>query len=202
MATLDPRERAVVGVGAAVAVIVGAYLFIAEPLMTRAREADASAPVREATLERRRLLIAQRPRLTEELAEVRARLGAESARLLRGPTPPLAASELQKLVKDQLAGSRVEVRSERVLPPADRQGLQEVAIEMTVVGSIRETVSALERLERADRLLALTGIKVRVVAVAQPRELLTTLTVAGYLLPGPAPGGEARTEARAAGIED
>ena len=198
MTALSPRERVVVGVGAIVALLVGGYLFLVEPLMTRARDAEATVPAREATLERRRLLIAQRPRLAEELAVVGARLEAESGRLLRGPTPPLAASELQKLVKDQLAGSNVEMRSERVLPPSDQQGLQEVAIEFTVVGSIRETVSALARLERSDRLLALKEVKVRVVAVSQPRELLTTVTVAGYLLPGAATQTETRAEPRTA----
>jgi len=55
------------------------------------------------------------------------------------------------------------------------------------VGSTRDTVAALARLERTDRLLALKEVKIRVVAVGQPRELLTTLTVAGYLLPRAAP---------------
>ena len=112
------------------------------------------------------------------------RLETESARLLRGPTPPLAASELQKLVKELLPPGGVEVRSERVLPPADHQGLQEIGIELTFVGGIRDTVAALARLERADRLLGLKDVKIRVVAPGQPRELLTTLTVAGYLLQG------------------
>ncbi|MGH7369070.1 MAG: type II secretion system protein GspM [Candidatus Rokuibacteriota bacterium] len=184
MPALSLRERVVVGAGVAGALVVGGYLFLVEPLVIRSRAAEATVPAREATLERRRLLLSQRPRLIEELAAVGARLEVESARLLRGPTPPLAASELQKAIKDLLAGDRVEIRSERVLPPADLQGLQEVGIELTLIGSIRDTVAALGRLEAADRLLALRDVKIRVVAPGQPRELLTTLTVAGYILPG------------------
>ena len=183
MATLTRRERVIVGVGAVVALAVGGYLFLVEPLLTRARDAEAMVPAREATLERRRLLVGQRPRLAEDLAAVTKRLETESARLLRGPTPPLAASELQKLVKELLPVGGVEVRSERVLPTADHQGLQEVGLELTLTGSIRDTVAALARLERTDRLLALRDVKIRVVAPGQARELLTTLTIAGYLLP-------------------
>jgi hypothetical protein len=51
------------------------------------------------------------------------------------------------------------------------------------VGTTRDTVAALARLERADRLLAVKEVRIRVVAAAQPRELLTTVTVAGYLRP-------------------
>ena len=184
MAALSLRERVIVGAGAVVALAVGGYLFFVEPLVARARDAQALVPAREATLERRQLLVGQRPRLAEELAAVTERLETESARFLRGPTPPLAASELQKLVKDLLPSGGVEVRSERVLPPADHQGLQEIGLELTLVGSIRDTVAALARLERTDRLLALKDVRIRVVAPGQPRELLTTLTIAGYLLPG------------------
>jgi len=198
VATLSRRERVVIGAGAVVALVVGAYLLVVEPLLTRARDAEAVVPAREAALQRRRLLIGQHARLTEELATVETRVETESRRLLRGPTAPLAASELQKLVKDLLAAGNVEVRSERVLPATDHQGLQEVPIELTLVGSIRDTVTALARMEKTDRLLAVKDFKIRVVAVGQPRELITTLTVAGYLLPDAAPS---RPDARPARTE-
>ena len=183
MPALSPRERMIVGVGAVVALVVGGHLLIVEPLLVRARDAQALIPAREATLERRRLLVAERGRLAEAVAAVTERLEVESARLLRGPTPPLAAAELQKLVKDRLPSGGVEVRSERVLPPTELQGLQEIGLELSLVGPIRDTVAALARLERADRLLVMKDVRIRVVAAGQPRELLTTVTVAGYLLP-------------------
>jgi len=199
MPSLSPRERLVIGTGAVVALAVGGYLLVVEPILARSRAALTTVPAREAALERRRLLVAQRPRLAEELSAVDARLEMEAQRLLRGSTAPLAASELQKLVKDLLAAGNVEVRSERVLPASDQSGLQEVPIELTIMGSIRDTVNALSRLERADRLLTVKDLKIRVMAVGQPRELLTTLTVAGYLLPGSTP---AKPEARAAATSE
>ena len=63
------------------------------------------------------------------------------------------------------SGGNVEVRSECVLPTVDREGSGEVPIE------------------------------IRVVATGQPRELLTTLTVAGSLLAGARP---LRVDARGA----
>src|SRR4029453_5851601 len=159
--------------------------------------------------------IGQKGRLVEELAGANERLQTESRRLLRGPTAPLAASELQQLVKDRISGASVEVRSERVLPVSDQQGLQEISIELAFMGGIRDTVTVLAGLERSPHLLALkdlkirvvTGghaaglersphlpalkdLKIRVVTVGQPRELLTTLVVAGYLMPPPAAGAK------------
>ena len=128
------------------------------------------------------------------LAHVIHQPQTRAPRWLQGPTPPLAASELQTLVKDVALKAGVEVRSERILPLVDRSGLQEVPIEITVAGGLRETVRLLHDLEHTAKILTVQDVKVRVVAVGQPRDLLTTFNVSGYLLPStPAPtaGGAA-----------
>jgi Tfp pilus assembly protein PilO len=183
MPTLTRRERTVIGLALGAGIVVALYLYVVDPLLDRYRELGELAPAREATLEARRRLIAQRPRLIQELAETTTSLEQQMQRLLPGATAPLAASDLQQVVKEVAAAANVDVRSERVLPPSEVSGLQEVPIELTVAGSIRDTVELLSRMERTSRLLTVKDVKVRVVAVGQPRELLTTLTVAGYLLP-------------------
>jgi Tfp pilus assembly protein PilO len=183
MPTLNRRERTVIGLALSALIGVALYFYVVEPLLDRSRELAELAPAREATLEARRRLIAQRPRLIEEMAETTRILEEQTARLLPGPTAPLAASDLQRVVKEVAAGANVDVRSERVLPPTELAGIQEVPIELTVAGSVRDIVALLSQIERTSRLLTVKDVKVRVVAVGQPRELLTTLTVAGYLLP-------------------
>src|SRR3970040_718150 len=122
MAAITRRERSLIGLGVAGAIIFGAYLIVAEPLMNRNAELAHVLTAREATLERRRQLVAQRDRMAAEQQALASRLEAESARLLPGATAPLAASELQKLVKEVAEGARGEVRGERVLPPVDAAG--------------------------------------------------------------------------------
>jgi hypothetical protein len=58
-----------------------------------------------------------------------------------------------------------------------------VPLELTVAGNVRETMTLFYQIERTSRLLTVKEVKVRVVAVGQPRELLTSLIVAGYVLP-------------------
>jgi Tfp pilus assembly protein PilO len=187
MLTLKRRERVVVGIALVGLLAVALYLYVVEPLVNRSHDLAELTPAREATLEARRRLIAQRPRLTEELVETAKTFEQQSARLLPGPTAPLAASDLQKVVKDAAEAAKVDVRSERVLPPTDLEGLVEVPIELTVAGGIRDTVALLYQLERTSRLLTVKDVKMRVVAIGQPHDLVMTLTVAGYLLP-PAAG--------------
>ena len=128
-------------------------------------------PSREAALNVRRRLLSQCPRLIEELAEVTTNLERQTQRLLPGGTVALAASEFQRILK---GGRRERGREERA---------RAAPIKLTVVGRIRDTVELLSKIEQTSRLLTVKDIKVRVVAVGQPCELMTTLVVAGYLLP-------------------
>jgi Tfp pilus assembly protein PilO len=95
----------------------------------------------------------------------------------------VAASELQKLVKEVAAAAATDVRSERILTPVERGELLEIPIEIAVSGEIRQLVDLLARLERIPKLLTVQDMKVRVVNVSQPRELLATLTLSGFILP-------------------
>lgn len=104
----------------------------------------------------------------------------------------MAASELQTLVKGLAEQAGAEVRSERILPLVERGQIQEIPIEITVASGLRETVRLLYDLDHTTKILTVQDVKVRVVAVGQQRDLLTTFTVSGYLAPSAAtpPAGE------------
>lgn len=194
MVMVNKRERRLIGLAILVGVAVLVYVYGIEPLQEWRRSGADLIPTREALLERRRLIVGQQPALTAEIEKVNQRLAAKAPRWLQGPTPPLAASELQTMVKDLALKAGAEVRSERILPLVERGGLQEVPIEITVAAGLRETVRLLYDLEHTTKMLTLQDVKVRVVAVGQTRDLLTTFNVSGYLVPStpaPTPGGAA-----------
>ena len=179
------RERILIGLGILVGLVALGYVYVVEPLRDWKQSLTDVIPPREDLLERRRLIVAQRPALQAELDEVTRRLGERGEHWLQGPTSALAASELQTLVKDLAVQAGAEVRSERILPLVERgEGLQEVPVEITVASGLRETVRLLYDLEHTSKTLTVQDLKVRVVSVGQPRDLLTTFTVSGYLLPG------------------
>jgi len=207
MTRISRREQRLIILGVGAAVSAAAYVYLLEPALERRREAAELIPAREATLQRRRDLVAQRPAAVAEVEQTAKQIEEETRRMLSGPTPPLAASELQRLVKDLAVGAGVEVRSERVLAPVEREGIQEIPIELTVAGGIRESMTLLYQLERTPKLLTIQDLKMRAgsggFATAQTRDVLTTVTVAGYLLgappPAPAPAAAPRAGERPAG---
>ncbi len=183
---LSRRERIIVVAGLVTALLIGGWVIVIEPILAANRTAAEMVPAREQVLLKRRELIARRASIGAELAAVNARVDALSARLLTSTTPAVAASELQKIVKEVAAQAKMEVRSERILPTAERGELIEVPVEIAVSGEIRELVDLLARLEAASKLLVLQDLRIRVVNVSQPRDLLATLTLSGFILPGKA----------------
>ena len=184
MANLSRRERTIIAAGLAVAIGIGGWSFVVEPILEANRSARELVPAREEVLQKKRDLIARKGVIEAELRSTTERLNDVSARFLTSATPAVAASELQKLVKDMAAQANTEVRSERILPPAERGELLEIPVEIAVSGEIRQLVDLLARLDSAPKLLTVQDVRVRVVNVSQPKDLLTTLTLSGYILPG------------------
>ena len=184
MANLSRRERTIIAAGLAVAVVIGGWSFVVEPILEATRRAGDLVPAREEVLQKKRDLIARKGAIEAELRTTIERLDTVSTRFLTSATPAVAASELQKLIKDMAAQANTEVRSERILPPAERGELLEIPVEIAVSGEIRQLVDLLARLDSAPKLLTVQDVRVRVVNVSQPKDLLTTLTLSGYILPG------------------
>jgi hypothetical protein len=180
------RERSLIGLAVMVALGFFGYVYLIEPIQEWRQAGADLIPTREAALERRRLLVAQRPVIVAEIDKANKRIEAMAPRWLKGPSAPLAASELQTLVKTLAEQAGAELRSERILPLVEHGGLQEIPIEITAASGLREAVRLLYDLEHTTKILTVQDVKVRVVAVGQARDLLTTFTVSGYLFPGAA----------------
>lgn len=172
------------GVAALVALGVTGYVYGVEPAMERQAVTRELTAARRALLARQKRLVARTERHGREMEALRAEIAQRRARLLPGDRAPVAASELQKLVKDLATAASVDVRSERVIAPVDLTGVLEIPIELTVACTIRQMVTLLNQLEQTPRLLRVRDLKIRVAAPGQPRELLTTLVVSGYLRSG------------------
>jgi Tfp pilus assembly protein PilO len=188
---LSRRERTLVTLAVVVGVVLGGWMLVVEPILEHYRQAVELVPAREQVLAQKRELIGRRAAIGAELDATTARIDQLAERFLTSATPAVAASELQKLVKDMAAEARTEVRSERILPPTERGEILEIPVEIAVSCEIRQLVDLLAKLDSASKLLPVQDMKIRVVNVSQPKDLLVTLTVSGFILP--TPQGKART---------
>jgi Tfp pilus assembly protein PilO len=182
--SLSRRERTFVGLGVIGLVLVLGWIFVVEPLAESQRATAELVPSRSQVLARRLDLLARKDSIMKDIETTNTEIERLSARFLAEAAPAVAASELQKITKDMAAQASTEIRSERILPTVERGELLEIPVEIAVSGEIRQLVDLLTRLEASDKLLTVQDLRVRVVNVSQPRELLATLTVSGFILPG------------------
>jgi Tfp pilus assembly protein PilO len=183
IANLSARERLIVAGAILVALLVGGWIFVVEPIRDRNAMVAELVPVREELLARRGALVARKAAIEAEIQAVDARVEQLASSFLTAATPAVAASELQNIAKEMATTAKTEPRTERILPPIERGELLEIPIEIAISGDIRQIVDLLDRVERAPKLLRVNDLKVRVMNVAQPKELLATMTLSGFIRP-------------------
>jgi type II secretory pathway component PulM len=187
MLALRSRERRLLVLAGVFVVGVVGYLYVAEPLMQRHSATRDLVVARRNLLTRQERLVARAEAYAAELEVLRAEIARRRGRLLAGDKAPVAASELQKLIKTTAQEVGIDVRSERILASVDRGGYAEVPLEVTLSGPIRALTAFLHRLEEAPTLLALTDVKVRAPAMTAVRDLSATVALSGFI---PAPPGQ------------
>jgi Tfp pilus assembly protein PilO len=180
---VSPRERMLIALGVVAGIVVLGWTFVVQPIRDRNRTAAELVPVREQVLARRLELVARKGAIARDLETTNAQIQALSDRFLPASTPAVAASELQKLTKEIAGKASTEIRSERILPAVERGELVEIPIEIAVSTEVRQLVDILSRLEQAPKLLTVQDLKIRVINIAQPKELLATITLSGFILP-------------------
>jgi Tfp pilus assembly protein PilO len=180
---MSRRERLLIGGGVLAGLLVLGWEFVVQPISDRYRTAAELVPARERVLARRLELVSRKAAITRELEATNAQLQSLADRFLPAATPAVAASELQKLAKEIAVKASTEIRSERILPTVERGELLEIPIEIAVSGEIRQLVDLLNRVENAPKLLRVQDLKVRVMNVSQPKDLLATLILSGFIMP-------------------
>ncbi len=201
MPALRPRERRLLVLAGLLVVGVVWYVYVVEPLRETHVATGELVVARRGLLARQERLVARADAYGRELVTLRTEIDHRRARLLAGDKAPLAASELQKLVKTTAQEAGIEVRSERILATVERGGYAEVPVEVTLSGPVRGLTAFLHRLEEAPVLLALTDLKVRAPATGALRDLSATLQLSGFIPAQPGtstpagPGAPARPAA-------
>jgi len=101
--------------------------------------------------------------------------------LLKGSTPPVAAADLQKFLKDTAAISNIDVNLERTLNPVILENYLGIPVEIGFSTTTKSLQDLMVRLRKSPYLLTVSEIKIRVTNISKPEEIYTTLVVTGFI---------------------
>jgi Tfp pilus assembly protein PilO len=101
--------------------------------------------------------------------------------LLSGNKPPVAAAEVQRILKSTALSLGIEIKSERTLSPVDNGSYLGIPVEIGFTSSTAKLKDMLFAIRTSPLLLTITEMKVRVTNVSNPVDIYTTLTVKGFM---------------------
>ena len=101
--------------------------------------------------------------LTAEAAVLEAGINAYEVALLPGATPPLAAADLQTLLKKFSDSSGLKIQSEKILPHVKRDSYLEIPVQIVANGDIRNLKEFLVAVDSSKIFMAVDNVSLRTV---------------------------------------
>ena len=179
---LKSRERRIVLGGAIVAAVLLGYVYGVEPLVKSRQETRVQLQSARLRVDRYEQLLSRRDRLAQEARDLEERSAALRERLLPGPTPTLAAAQLQGMVKAEAQRSALALQRMAVERPASAGRIAEVPVRVTLKGEIQQVSSFIKGIEQHRLALSIPELTIQVQDPKNPKDLIVDLVVAGYLI--------------------
>jgi hypothetical protein len=101
--------------------------------------------------------------LAAEAAALGAEIGAYEASLLPGATPPLAAADLQTLLKQFSDRAGLKIQSEKILPHVKRDAYLEIPVQIVANGELRNLKDFLVAVDSSKLFMAVQDFSLRTV---------------------------------------
>jgi len=177
---VNEREKRFLVIGGIIALLIMAFYIFTWYSDTKKSVSDFS-DARLLMLQKQMEKISGKDQMQKRLDAVRQELERHEKTLLGGNTPPVAAAELQRILKDAAASLQIEIKLERTLNPVDAQLYLAVPVEIGFTSYTKELKELLLRLRKSPYLLNISEIQVRVTNISKPEEIYATLVVTGFI---------------------
>lgn len=180
---LQRREKIAVIAGGLVAAILIGYALLSwygGLQMSMSHRAEA----KKAYLMKQIHRIAEKEELVKKTEAARISLRDLERGLFPGAKPPVAAAELQRMLKEMAVAAGVEIKTERAMSPVDLERYSGVPVEIGFTATTAKLKDLILRIENAQYLLAIPELRVRVINIHQPQEVSVTMTVRGVIKQG------------------
>ena len=177
---VNEREKKALIIGGIVIFLIMAFQLFTWYNLTKDRLKDYSDD-KYYMLQQQLDRIADSKSLDSQANKVEAELKRLENTLLKGNTPPVAAADLQKFLKNTAATSNIDVKLERTLNPVVLENYLGIPVEIGFSTTTKSLQDLMVRLRKSAYLLNVSEIKIRVTNISKPEEIYTTLVVTGFI---------------------
>lgn len=114
-------------------------------------------------------------------SDIQARLRQVEQRLFKAQTVQLAAADIQKIVDGTARQSDLSIRTVRVMDSEAVDAFIAVPIQVIFESDLTRLIKFITAIEDNRKLLTIPELQIRVKNRRQPREIMVTMKIAGYM---------------------
>jgi Tfp pilus assembly protein PilO len=175
------RERNIVLVAAATIIGFCLFTFVIDPFFASQDRIRAQIPTKLKQLEKYRQFVARRAQVEAELQQAKRAANQCESMFLSGDTPPLAAANLQDVLKTLSSKNKIKIHSEKVLDSKEFDYFEQIPVQIDFTSSMRNLTNFIYDVETYKKSLSITDLNIRVTNRRQPKDIRATIVVAGLM---------------------
>ena len=184
----SPRERYFVIAAFITAITFFMVRFVIDPFIERQKSVREEIPVLMKQLEKYRQFVARKSQAEKNLKQVQALSKRYQMKMLSGETSPLAAANLQDILKTLSAKNLINIKSEKVLDTKPLDYFLQIPVQIEFTSTITNLTNFLYDIETYKKLLIIKDLNIRVTSRRNPRDVRATLVVTGIMKGGKTDG--------------
>ncbi|MBI4847025.1 MAG: hypothetical protein HY808_00405 [Nitrospirae bacterium] len=145
------------------------------------KSADEAADNKRFMLEKQLNRMAGKNEVEKKVNAFKIELEGQEKLLLQGEKPPVAAAELQRILKEAAMSLSIGIASERTLNPVEEGPYLGVPVEVGFSASTEKLKDFLLKVRTTPFLIKVSDMKIRVTNISNPTDVFTTLVVTGFI---------------------
>ncbi|HUT84048.1 MAG TPA: type II secretion system protein GspM [Thermodesulfobacteriota bacterium] len=192
---ISKREKQYVVLCIVAVILFCLIKFLVLPFFDREKEVSESISAKEMTYKKYLAFISHKQEVEKELAVLKDREKDIAARLLKGDTPSLAASDLQRILEQIASQVKVLIQSTKVMEAeALDGGFLAVPIQVKLVSDLTRSRKYFALVEEQSKYLTIPELRISVKNKADPKEVVVTMVVSGFMKGAPPAAPVAKQE--------
>ena len=179
-AQLNERDRRALSFLIPVVLVILITRFAIFPVMDSLEDGSLAIPVREKTLRKYRALAAAAPARENDAKSLDARLAEAEKGLLASRTAPLAAAEVQQLVRELTTTAGLQPRSVDFLPARKLSpDYATTSVSLQFTAGMEQAMALLRGIQSHPKSLSIEQLRITSMTDLSKKQVIVSLVVAG-----------------------
>ncbi|MFQ5646359.1 MAG: type II secretion system protein GspM [bacterium] len=160
----------------------GLYYYVIDPFLTEQQAIAEAVKTETRQLEQNNLIFKRAERLRQRASFLRNKIDSFNKKLLKGDKPPVAAAELQRLLKRVARKQKLKIIREKIMDPVKKGNYLQISIQITFKGTATRLTRILHEIEyQQPFFLMVPKLQIKVENPRKPVKIEATVEVSGFI---------------------